>query len=234
MTKPFPGVPAGRVSVTPLPNVLFSELLPAIDDLAELKITLHVYYLLYQQKGSPRYVTASQLRADATLRRALVQDEQAAAEILARGLQKAAARGALLHLVAATDDLYFFNTAESRRALARIERGELKLAHQVTPAAPPAEETPNIFKLYEQNMGALTPMIVEELKEAEREYPPDVILHAFRIAAENNVRKWSYVRAILEDWTREEKHETTVRDPKPRRKPHFQGKFADIVKRRAK
>ncbi len=241
MSKPFAGVPAGRVELTPLPNVLFSEVLPEIDDLAEAQVTLHVFYLLYHKKGSPRFVTASELAADATLCRALAQNGQPVQEALTRGLQKAIARGTLLHVVIAGEDGYLFNTAESRKALEKIERGELLPGINVRRQVPTVVEPPNIFKLYEQNIGALTPLIVEELKEAEKEYPPDVILDAFRIATENNVRKWSYVRAILTDGTREGRHEASGRYPKEsqgsrrgKRKPHFQGEFIERVKRQRK
>ncbi len=234
----FEGVPAGRVQVTPLPNVIFSEVLPAIDDLAEAQVTLHVFFLLYHKKGSPRYVTAAELEADATLSRALAKNAGPARETLARGLKLAEARGSLLHLVVEGEDWYFFNTAESRKVIERIEAGELLEDRYVQKAAPAALAPPNIFKLYEQHIGVLTPLIAEELKEAEKEYPPEVILDAFRIAAENNARKWSYVRAILVAWTREGKNEASGRDnQKPdsrwgRRKPHFQGKFADLGKSR--
>ena len=231
-SKPFAGIPQGRVEVTPLPNVIFSELLPEIDDVAELKVTLHIYYLLYHKKGSPRFVTRDELRADTTLRLALAKSGPEVDETLTRTLQKAEARGTLLHLVTEDeDDLYFFNTAESRRAVEMLERGELELDKKVRRAEPVAVEVTNIFKLYEQNIGAMTPLIIEELKEAELEYPPDVIEDAFRIANENNVRKWSYVRAILEDWTRKGKHETTGRDSQQQRKPVIQGKFADVKRR---
>ena len=49
--KAFSGFPAGKVHFTPLPNLFFSQLLPAIDDLAELKVTLHIFWLLHQKKG---------------------------------------------------------------------------------------------------------------------------------------------------------------------------------------
>jgi DNA replication protein len=234
MSKPFAGVPAGRVEVTPLPNVIFSEVLPEIGDLAEAQVTLHVFYLLYHKKGTPRSVTLAELKADATLRRALAQNGQPVEEILARGLKKAEARGTLLHVLSDGEDWYLFNTAESRKAIERLERGELTAGKNIRRAEPVAEETPNIFKVYEQNIGALTPLIAEELKEAEKEYPPQVIMDAFRIATENNVRKWSYVRAILEDWTRKGKNETTGRDSKGERKPHFQGEFIERVKRQRK
>jgi DNA replication protein len=233
-SKTFAGVPAGRVEVTPLPNVLFVEVLPEIDDLAEVQVTLHAFYLLYHKKGSPRFVTRDELKADATLRRALARNGQPIEEILERALKEAEARGTLLHVVGDGEDWYMFNTAESRAAIERLERGEWKPDKSVRRAGPVLEEPPNIFKLYEQNIGALTPLIAEELKEAEKEYPPQVIMDAFRIAAENNVRKWAYVRAILEDWTREGKNEASGRNIGKKREPHFQGEFIDRLKRQRK
>jgi DnaD/phage-associated family protein len=73
-------------------------------------------------------------------------------------------------------------------------------AESVTPA-----ERPNIFVLYEQNVGLLQPIIAEELQEAERAYPQEWIEEAFRIAVENNVRNWKYIRRILERWAAEGK-----------------------------
>jgi DNA replication protein len=234
MSKTFAGVPAGRVQVTPLPNVIFAQVLPEIEDLAEAQVMLHVFYLLYHKKGSPRFVTLHELSADSTLRRALARDGQPVESALARGLQEAEARGTLLHILSDGEDLYLFNTAEGRAAVDRLERGELKLGQSIQRPAPIVQESPNIFKLYEQNIGALTPLVAEELKEAEKEYPPEIIVDAFRIATENNVRKWTYVRAILEDWTREGKYEASGRSSKKRREPHFQGEFIERLKRQRK
>jgi DnaD/phage-associated family protein len=59
---------------------------------------------------------------------------------------------------------------------------------------------PNIFRLYENNIGPLTPMIAEILQDAENTYPPAWIEEAIRIAVENNKRNWRYVEAILRRW----------------------------------
>ena len=205
----FTGIPAGKLEFTPLPNLFFSELLPEIDDRAELVLTLHIYYLLYHKKANPRYVTDKELSADRTLMRALGSEKS-----LAESLSRAVERGTLIHRLGEGQDLYFFNTEESRRALDKIERGELNLRVRTPPAG--EAKRANIFQLYEEHIGLLSPIISDELKEAEKDYPPDWIEDAFRIAVENNVRKWSYVRAILEDWTREGKNETSGRNPKKR------------------
>jgi DnaD/phage-associated family protein len=58
----------------------------------------------------------------------------------------------------------------------------------------------NLFKLYESNIGIIPQGLVDELKDAETTYVWNWIERAFQIAIENNVRKWSYVHAILKRW----------------------------------
>jgi DnaD/phage-associated family protein len=64
-------------------------------------------------------------------------------------------------------------------------------------------ERPNIFVLYEQNIGLLSPLLADELKDAADQYPAEWIEAAFREAVQHNKRKWSYIRAILRRWETE-------------------------------
>ena len=206
----FSGFPSGRLAYTSVPDLFFSELLPLIDNLAELKVTLHVLWLLYHKKGSPRYVTLQELLGDGTLLRGLQGLAPSSEEAVRDGLQRAVARGTLLRLLSAGGDqhFYFVNSAQGRQAVEQAQLGELQLAEGgmlVEPAIP--AERPNIFVLYEQNIGLLQPIIAEELQEAERTYPQEWIEEAFRIAIENNVRNWKYIRRILERWAVEGKDE---------------------------
>ncbi len=208
--KKFSGIPAGKLEYTPLPNLFFTELLPAIDDLMEWRVTLHVFYLIYHKKSSPRFVSGAELRADRTLMNAL-----GSGEALAKGLRRAVERGTLLQRVADGANWYFFNTAEARRALEKIDRGELNLSATVSPE-PADTKRANIFELYEKHIGMLTPMISEALKDAENEYPPEWIEEAVRIAVEMNKRNWKYIGAILQRWRDEGRDETAGRDSKKR------------------
>ena len=205
----FSGFPAGKVRYTPLPNLFFSELLPLVDDLAELKVTLHVFWLLHGKKGAVRYVTFQELLGDGTLLLGLQGLSSSPEEALREGLQQAVARGTLLHLLASgekREHWYLTNTAEGRRTVDKVLSGEVELAQRgvlIEPAV--LAERPNIFVLYEQNIGLLQPIIAEELEEAERLYPQEWIEEAFRIAVEHNVRNWKYVRRVLEAWAAEGK-----------------------------
>ena len=48
----FAGFPAGKMSTIPLPTLFFTELLPLIDNLGELKVTLHLFWAIGRKQGS--------------------------------------------------------------------------------------------------------------------------------------------------------------------------------------
>jgi DNA replication protein len=204
----FKGFPPGDVRYTPIADQFFSELLPAVSDLAELKVTLHVLWLLHRQKGYPRYLSGTQLRGDATLLKGL-----ASPDTLERGLEQAVARGTLLRLTtwqeqegkAAADEWYFLNDPQGRRAHGEVKEGTLHLDVHVVPTAPPPEKQPAIYELYEQHIGLLSPIIAQELAEAAEMYPARWIEEAFEIAVERGVRRWRYVQGILDRWRHEGK-----------------------------
>jgi DnaD/phage-associated family protein len=234
--KDFPGFPAGKVRFTSIPNLFFSELLPAIDDLAELKVTLHIFWLLSQKKGYPRYVSFKELSGDGALLGGLKSSGQGSKEALREGLKRAVARGTLLHVAVEQngrrDELYFMNTDQGRQAVEKIRGGQLEIGVTVLPAEPPLEvERPNIFVLYEQNIGLLQPLIAEQLKDAEQTYPGEWIEEAFQIAVEQNKRSWAYVHAILERWASEGKDDGKgKRDSRKDRYRYIEGKYAKYIK----
>jgi DNA replication protein len=233
--KSFSGFPAGKMRFTSIPNLFFSDLLPAIDDLAELKVTLHAFWLLSQKKGSPRYVSFKELSGDGMLLGGLKSLDQEVVKSLREGLERAVARGTLLRVAieqnGKRDDLYFMNTDQGRQTVEKIHKGQLELGMTVLPAEPPLEvERPNIFVLYEQNIGLLQPLIAEQLKDAEQTYPSEWIEEAFQIAVERNKRNWAYVRAILERWATEGKKDGKgKRDSRKDRYRYIEGKYAEYI-----
>jgi DnaD/phage-associated family protein len=254
-----------------------------------LKVTLHLFWLLYQKRGTPRCASDRELLADPLLRRTLrrLGDPRPAEERLRAALELAFARGTVLRVRVRVDgeivSWYFFNTERSRRAVARLLDGALSPeilldlegplsaadradradsdgldgfdvadvgervageavddadgradgradddvgAATLARGAPAARagqahsrglgsgearplyhhrlsvevERPNIYTLYEQNIGLLLPLVAEELREAEEQYPWEWVEAAFREAVQQNKRKWSYIRAILKRW----------------------------------
>ncbi len=192
---------------TPVPSAFFTQLLPFIDDLTELKVTLFLLHRLTLKKGYPRFVTLQELHSDLDLLSSLAHEGDPG-EALAQGLEAAVARGTFLRLALerpqSVEHLYFMNTDTDRRAIASIQRGEVQLGGLPRAEPPPAApERRDIYTLYEENIGALSPLVAEELKEAEQTYPYEWIVEAFREAARLNRRSWRYVQRILERWQAE-------------------------------
>jgi len=219
----FAGFPTGRNGYVPLPDVFFTTVLPEIDDCIELKVTLHLFALLYHKSGQPRCVSDRELYADTTLRTTLRRrgDPRPHEEKLRAALDAAVRRMTILRVRVRIDGeiitWYFFNTDRNRRVIDKLFRGELSpvklLELEGTPfvegKATIEIERPTIFALYEQNIGLLVPLIAEQLIDAADRYPADWIESAFREASEQNKRSWSYIRAILQRWETEGKRGKT-------------------------
>lgn len=205
----FPGFPP-RVRYTPVPSPLLGPLLQEIDDLAELKCTLRILWLLHQKKGYPRFVTLKEVLADQVLCRALGQPNQNVADRIRQAVGRAVERGILIHAtvprVGVPEDVYLVNGESERRALGRMGQRELEPGPRPLMEPEPLQwtkERPNIFALYEDNIGLVTPMIAEELKQAEELYPQEWIEDAFKEAVSRNRRSWRYIARILERWEQE-------------------------------
>ncbi len=232
----FKGFPV-KVQFTPLPSLFFSMLLPQISDIAELKVTLHILATLYRRRGYPRFVSLRELLGSTSLMRGLSRADEPPAEALTRALEMATKRGTILRLAldrdGASEDVYFLNTESDREAIAKIQKGELGLPDLKAEGQGyvGTEEPPDIFTLYEQNIGMLTPMIAEELKEAEKLYPGDWIKDAVREAVNQNKRKWSYISAILERWLREGRESGAHRRDSKKQDPdkYIKGKYGHMV-----
>ncbi|MBX3061897.1 MAG: DnaD domain protein [Anaerolineae bacterium] len=198
----FGGFPQKSGGMIGIPAQFFSDLLPLIDDLNELKVTVYCFWALHQREGEYRYLRLIDLQQDETLLSALSESVTKRPKALIDALERATARGTLLHIHLPTDpaeDLYFMNTARGRKAVQALERGEWQPGTADQPVGLIIER-PNIFVLYEQNIGPLTPLLSEVLRDAEHDYPAEWIVEAFQVAVQNNKRSWRYVEAILKSW----------------------------------
>jgi DnaD/phage-associated family protein len=232
----FQGFPSGgRVLYTAIPNVFFSGLLPQITDIAELKTILHIMAVLYPKKGYLRFIRRSELLGNPTL----MQGLNNSTEKLGDALKMAVEHGALLNLTVekdgASEDIYFLNDDQSRQAVEKIRSGELKLVGLKIGTSEPAsaEPLPDIFTLYEQNIGMLTPMIADELRDAERLYPAGWIHDAIKEAVLHNKRNIRYIVKILENWSVEGRSDGTYQRDSKATGPdkYFKGKYGHMVRR---
>ena len=212
-----------------LPREFFTDVLPSINQAAELKVTLHVFYLLKASRRRPRTVEWATLLADVTLARSLrgIAPLRPIEDVLVDGMDAAVRRGTLLHVLIPdgprVGNWYLANTERNRAWAARVSHGDIVWL----PSPQASAERPTLFGLYEQNIGILTPMLVAELREAEELYPSGWFVEAIREAVRSNKRSWRYVRAVLERWARDGRPAAGATED-PRR--YISGSLSDVVK----
>jgi DnaD/phage-associated family protein len=199
--KGFPGFPEGKVRSVAVPEPFFTDLLPLIDNLPELKVTLYGLWQLNLREGPYRFLRREDFSADTDFMRGLAASPRQAEEILDDALERAEARGTFLGVRVEDEKseqrLYFMNTPKGREAVNKLTRGEWR-PPAISESASVSALRSNTFTLYEQNIGPLTPMLVEELRDALATYPAAWIEDAIRIAVKNNVRRLKYILAVLE------------------------------------
>ncbi len=184
---------------------------------------------------SPRMISLAELESDAGLRSALAPNKgpRPVDEALREGLELAVGRGTILQLwvreeptdisEGRAEQWYVLNTRDNRAWIDALGKGEIDVSqtpmvahhngnganegHLHVPAGRirVIAERPNIYALYEQNVGLLTPILAEKLQDAEGRYPIEWIEDAFSEAVLNNKRNWRYIERILERWAAEGK-----------------------------
>jgi DnaD/phage-associated family protein len=228
----FAGFPAGKFHHTPIPAPFFSDLLPQIDDLVELKVTLYALWFLDQQEGTLRYVTYTDFSDDRRLLAGLGSDRQSALSALEDGLRRAVARGTLLEGLRPDEPqekaLFFLNSPRGRAALAAYQQQEWSHGDAARAEVTLEMERPNLYRLYEENIGPLTPLVADALRDAEKIYAIEWIEEAIRIAVQNNVRRWRYVEAILQSWQKEGRHASNRRRTEQDGQRYLEGEYGDF------
>jgi DnaD/phage-associated family protein len=204
---------------TQLPDTFF-HLLKEIEDVAELKVTLHAIWRIEHIEGNFRAFCETDFETES-----LGLDVKK----VKIGLEKAVKRGTLLRSSHEADVFYFLNSPRGRMAAEAFAKGQWRESAKIM--STPLKKS-NIFKLYEENIGALTPLLSDMLREAEKNYPSMWFEEAFEIAVSRNIRNWKYVEAILTRWKEKGKDERkdkqdTVQDAKR----YTDNEFSEFINR---
>jgi len=234
--KKFAGFPDdSKLSATAFPALFFTELLPMVDDLAELKVILYPFWALNQKEGEFRYLLGDEYDNETLLngiKAAKPKTEPQTA--LEHALARAVARGILLctpvSLPNSEIEIFCVNTRKGRIAISQVQAGLYKQGINGRPIEI-LPERPNIYKLYEANIGMIdSAMLAETLKAAEQDYPPEWIADAIKLAVEMNKRNWRYINSILKRWEREGRgDEHAGRLDEQDGKKYITGKYADFI-----
>jgi DNA replication protein len=203
---------------TQVPDAFFRQLLNQITDAGELKVTLYALWRMEHVEGPFRALCETDFDG---------KDLGLPDVEVRTGLEKAVARGSLLKSVHGNDVFYFLNSPRGRAAAEAFAKGSWREAGNIYSAP---LERPNIFKIYEENIGPLTPLIADALKDAENMFSADWIAEAIDVAVKNNKRNWKYTEAILKRWKEEGRAEKQDRrDNKESRQRDVEDKIKKFV-----
>jgi DNA replication protein len=226
----FPGFPPGKIRHIRIPNPFFTDLMPAVDSLAEIKVMLYAFWFMEQQEEVSRFITFEDFSSDSLLMESLGDEPHTA---LSEALKKATQRGFFLQACqegsTGSKSFYFINTPRGRAAVQAIQTGKWKSGPDMQVPASLKVERPNIYRLYEENIGPLTPLIADILITASQEYQESWIEEAFSIAVQKNARNWRYIEAILKGWQEKGKNETNRRDHPENRRRYIEGEYGDLI-----
>ena len=95
------------------------------------------------------------------------------------------------------DVWYYVNTPVNQALVAAIARGAVAPPRALwREGQPPAviPERPNVFRLYQQNVGPLTPLIADHLVRALETWPVEWIEDAVAESVSGYKRSWRYIR----------------------------------------
>lgn len=215
-----------------VPEAFFTQIIPVIRDIVELKVILYIFHCLSQKSTNPAFVTHNELLSSGPAFLFLTK------EVFSKALKSAIQDKAFLHsnlrLQDKQQDIYFANIGSNKELIKQIKRRELTLKEGFEiHKEEHVHQSSNIFVLYEQNIGMITPILSDELKAAIDLYPAQWIEEAFKEAVLLNKRSWRYIARILERWAREGKSSGADKqgNKKGSTNKYIRGKYGHLVKR---
>ena len=225
MAARFNGFQENKEEFTGIPDEFFLELLPGLDDLNELKICLYVLWKAYTIGDFGKPFSAESILLDKIFTSGLETTTENIKELVESKLEKAVNDNILLKGKSGSSgspSIFYINCPSGRAAAA--QKGE---------ELPFAKTTldhiqPNIFQLYQENIGPLTPIIADALKNAEEIYPDEWIKEAIQIAVQNNVRRWRYVESILDRWQKEGRDGTDREHDQEDYRRYIKGEYGEV------
>ncbi len=197
----------------PFSEHFLDQVLPRLNDADLIKVMFFIQYRCERQEGENHYLFLRQIMNSSTLQHWMGGND--IEERIKQSLRDAINSSLLLpgkHSSFPNKTLIFINDEIGKASLQRLEQGlwqPTPTDHALEPQSPPQK---NIYQLYEENIGPLTPLLSEDLTAAQEEFPAHWIEEAFHIAVQNNARSWRYIDAVLKSWQKEGKNVQSRRD----------------------
>ena len=225
MSTHFNGFQENFKKFTGIPDEFFRELLPELDDINEIKLCLYILWKAYTIGDFGMPVTAADILLAKIFIGGLESSTEKTEKLVTEILEKAVVDNILLKNKSGSigkPNIYFINSPLGRKAASeksqKFQPANITLDHI----------QPNIFRLYQENIGPLTPIIADALREAEDTYPVEWVEEAIKIAVQNNVRRWRYVESILDRWQKEGRDGTDREHDQEDYRRYIKGEYGEI------
>lgn len=207
----FNGFVAHLHDQIPVPTEFFTEVMPEITEINELRVLLGLIRLVSEEAGLETPLAETRILGDRPLLEAVRVDgipSRTGRHAIQHGLELLVTRGVILRVEAESTSRrrqtwYFMHTPVTRAVVDAIQRGAVSPPRSMwIDDEPPSltADLPTPFLLYEQNIGPLTPMVADRITRAIQEYPQSWIVDAMQEAVAYNRRNWKYIERILETW----------------------------------
>ena len=197
LTRKFDGFLVATEPGITIPAAFFTDVLPGLVDLSEIQVTLAAFRSpVTKAASSPRLPSGLSSVIAISVPR-FVSPAAPANPIggSPTGLDLATGRGTLLRFQAdfgeTRETWYYVNTPANQALVAAMGRGAIAPPVAIwkerdVPVIQP--ERPNVFRLYEQNIGLLTPLLADQLIDALETYPAEWIEEAIAESVSYNRR----------------------------------------------
>ncbi|MDG1839285.1 MAG: DnaD domain protein [Dehalococcoidia bacterium] len=223
-------------AVIPVPVQFFTEILLNIEDEAELRVALYIWYAITRKVGGQRFILESDITNDPLLANWFTH--KGGTERLLSSIDLTRKRGLFIGAELPNKDFVLLpNDEAGQRLLDRFIMDSEVLHDQVQATTPVRNQTTSarspVAIKYEQEIGIITPSIATTLQNSESRYPMNWILEAISVAAESNARSWRYVQTILENWQkngRNNGNQKTTRIPTEKSGNH-RSPYDDLIRK---
>ena len=221
------------IQIISIPHTYFKKVLTEVKSATDIKVVLYIFWFLGYQEGNSKFITLSDFLNDDDFLDGLDLDTGEYENHIQRSLQSLVTGGILIcynpENGSFNNTIYFLDSPKNEAIVKSLEDGHISIQELIRVPVKLAVDKPTIYKLYEENIGPLTPMLADALRDAEQDYSYDRIVKAFQIAVERNARNWRYIDAILKSGQEKGNDGSDRQNNKEDRKRYYKGQYSDFI-----
>lgn len=193
------------MTYTPIPDSVLGKSLVEFTDGDLLRCFLRILWHLYRSKDKIKSVDVTTLNSDSVIRAILANRATPDLSRLSTALKEMHGFGLLMFARVGEDTKNPKILLHTQHNAKRIEASSWQSTDLIEPTQALANTSSesNVFELYEQNIGLITPLVADELKDMENQYPIAWVEEAIGLSVIYNRKSIRYISRILERWRNE-------------------------------